>query len=114
MMSYCATEGIIQSLAAPDALETEPGIRVISLFDHEEIGSQTAQVRSLAQPPSVLPLPQPQNTLPLTTASLGVYFFFLCPSYPITCETYASSFLHKAPMHANLDFPTNPHLLLMC
>ncbi|KAI5808763.1 peptidase M18 [Peziza echinospora] len=43
MMSYCATEGLIQSLAASDALETETAIRVISLFDHEEIGSQTAQ-----------------------------------------------------------------------
>lgn len=43
-MSYCATEGIIESLKAPDALEHESGIRLISLFDHEEIGSQTAQV----------------------------------------------------------------------
>jgi len=44
MMSYCATEGIIESLKAPDALDNEAGIRLISLFDHEEIGSLTAQV----------------------------------------------------------------------
>lgn len=43
-MSYCATEGIIESLKAPHALDNETGIRLISLFDHEEIGSQTAQV----------------------------------------------------------------------
>lgn len=43
MMSYCATEGIIESLKAPDALDDETGIRLISLFDHEEIGSLTAQ-----------------------------------------------------------------------
>ena len=44
MMSYCATESIIESLKAPDALDNEAGIRLISLFDHEEIGSLTAQV----------------------------------------------------------------------
>lgn len=43
MMSYCATEGIIESLKADDALENCNGVRLISLFDHEEIGSQTAQ-----------------------------------------------------------------------
>lgn len=43
-MSYCSTEAIIESVSSEDALEKEPGIRLISLFDHEEIGSQTAQV----------------------------------------------------------------------
>lgn len=43
VMSYCATEGIIESLSTADALDQEPGIRLISLFDHEEIGSRTAQ-----------------------------------------------------------------------
>ncbi|KAF8471818.1 peptidase M18 [Kalaharituber pfeilii] len=43
MMSYCATEGLIEALSAPDALDNETGIRLIALFDHEEIGSQTAQ-----------------------------------------------------------------------
>jgi len=45
-MSYCATEGIIESLEpkdALDALDDESGIRLICLFDHEEIGSRTAQ-----------------------------------------------------------------------
>ena len=42
VMSYCATEGIIESLSAADALDEEPGIRLISLFDNEEIGSRTA------------------------------------------------------------------------
>jgi aspartyl aminopeptidase len=43
MMSYCATEGIIESLSSSASLDEEAGIRLISLFDHEEIGSQTAQ-----------------------------------------------------------------------
>lgn len=42
-MSYCSTVGLINSLTPSSALENESSIRLISLFDHEEIGSQTAQ-----------------------------------------------------------------------
>ncbi|KAI9877887.1 MAG: hypothetical protein M1830_002516 [Pleopsidium flavum] len=42
-MSYCSTVGLIESLASSSALDNESSIRLISLFDHEEIGSQTAQ-----------------------------------------------------------------------
>ncbi|KAL8738611.1 MAG: hypothetical protein Q9181_000607 [Wetmoreana brouardii] len=42
-MSYCSTMGLINSLSSPSALDDETCIRLISLFDHEEIGSQTAQ-----------------------------------------------------------------------
>ncbi len=42
-MSYCSTLGLIKSLASPSALDNESSIRLISLFDHEEIGSKTAQ-----------------------------------------------------------------------
>ncbi|KAI9724872.1 MAG: hypothetical protein M1812_000148 [Candelaria pacifica] len=42
-MSFCSTMALIESLASSAALDKEPSIRLISLFDHEEIGSQTAQ-----------------------------------------------------------------------
>lgn len=42
-MSYCSTMGLLNSLTSPSTLENESAIRLISLFDHEEIGSQTAQ-----------------------------------------------------------------------
>ncbi|RPB16257.1 peptidase M18, aminopeptidase I [Morchella conica CCBAS932] len=42
-MSFCATVGLIESIGDEKALDEESGIRLISLFDHEEIGSQTAQ-----------------------------------------------------------------------
>ncbi|KAL8812488.1 MAG: hypothetical protein Q9200_000983 [Gallowayella weberi] len=42
-MSYCSTMGLINSLSSPIALDNEDCIRLISLFDHEEIGSNTAQ-----------------------------------------------------------------------
>ncbi|KAI9807050.1 MAG: hypothetical protein M1825_005767 [Sarcosagium campestre] len=43
MMSFCSVTGLIESLSSPSALEDESSIRLIALFDHEEIGSQTAQ-----------------------------------------------------------------------
>ncbi|CAI6337771.1 unnamed protein product [Periconia digitata] len=43
MMSYCSVEGLIKSLSSSSALDTDSTIRLIALFDHEEIGSQTAQ-----------------------------------------------------------------------
>ena len=42
-MSFCSTKGLIDSVKAPDSLDNESCIRLISLFDHEEIGSNTAQ-----------------------------------------------------------------------
>lgn len=41
--SFCATVGLINSVADESALNDESSIRLISLFDHEEIGSRTAQ-----------------------------------------------------------------------
>lgn len=42
-MSFCCAEGLVNSLSSPTALDNEASIRLISLFDHEEIGSRTAQ-----------------------------------------------------------------------
>lgn len=41
--SYCATVGLIDSVADKSSLDDETSIRLISLFDHEEIGSRSAQ-----------------------------------------------------------------------
>jgi aspartyl aminopeptidase len=43
MMSYCSVESLIKSLASSSSLDGDSTIRLIALFDHEEIGSQTAQ-----------------------------------------------------------------------
>lgn len=43
MMSYCSLTGLIHSVSSTSALDKESTIRLIALFDHEEIGSQTAQ-----------------------------------------------------------------------
>ncbi|KAL9135379.1 MAG: hypothetical protein Q9175_003430 [Cornicularia normoerica] len=42
-MSFCSTLGLINSVNSSFSLDDEESIRLISLFDHEEIGSNTAQ-----------------------------------------------------------------------
>lgn len=42
-MTYCAFEGLIESVSSPDALNNETSIRLFAGFDHEEIGSTSAQ-----------------------------------------------------------------------
>ena len=42
-MSYCGTMALINSVASQSDLKNESAIRLVSLFDHEEIGSNTAQ-----------------------------------------------------------------------
>lgn len=41
--SYCAIAGLIHSVSEPSALENESSIRLVALFDHEEVGSLSAQ-----------------------------------------------------------------------
>lgn len=41
--TYCAAMGLINSLASSTALDDESSIRLVACFDHEEIGSMTAQ-----------------------------------------------------------------------
>jgi aspartyl aminopeptidase len=43
MMSFCAVEGLVKSLTESKTFAEDPTIRLIALFDHEEIGSRTAQ-----------------------------------------------------------------------
>jgi aspartyl aminopeptidase len=54
MMTYCSVEGLIQSLSSSSALEANSTIRLIACFDHEEIGSQTAQGADSNLLPAVL------------------------------------------------------------
>ncbi|KAF9279314.1 hypothetical protein BGZ68_007995 [Mortierella alpina] len=42
MMSYCSVEALIRSLKSEDSLANDPNIRLVSLFDNEEVGSNTA------------------------------------------------------------------------
>lgn len=52
--TYCATMALIDSLRKPNVLDDETSIRLIASFDHEEIGSRTAQGADSSMLPSVL------------------------------------------------------------
>ncbi|KAF4629148.1 hypothetical protein G7Y89_g9004 [Cudoniella acicularis] len=53
-MTYCAVDGLIESLSSPKALESESSIRLIACFDHEEAGSLSAQGAAGNTLPSVV------------------------------------------------------------
>ncbi|KAL8963603.1 MAG: hypothetical protein Q9193_000146 [Seirophora villosa] len=53
-MSYCSVTSLINSLSSPSALDNERCIRLVSLFDHEEIGSTTAQGADSNLLPSII------------------------------------------------------------
>ncbi|RKP10574.1 peptidase M18 [Thamnocephalis sphaerospora] len=41
-MSYCAIEGLIDSIDFPGGVEADENIRLVALFDNEEVGSKSA------------------------------------------------------------------------
>lgn len=52
--TYCATLGLLDSLRESSALDDEASIRLIACFDHEEIGSTTAQGADSAMLPAII------------------------------------------------------------
>ena len=52
--TYCATSAIIESVKSSEALDNESAIRLIACFDHEEIGSQSAQGAASVMLPAVI------------------------------------------------------------
>lgn len=53
-MTYCSVMGLIGSVAAAGSLDDESAIRLISCFDHEEIGSLSAQGANSNLLPAIL------------------------------------------------------------
>jgi hypothetical protein len=43
MNAYCGIEALIRSTSGPDALAAEANVRVVSLYDHEEVQFKHAQ-----------------------------------------------------------------------
>ena len=98
--TYCATEGLIKSVEEQSALENETSIRLVACFDHEEIGSTSAQGAASTMLPAIL---RRLSVLPASTFSESEsdksYDKTSEPDYSTAYEqTMASSFLVSADM----------------
>ena len=83
-MTYASVEGLIESVSSPSALEDESSIRLITCFDHEEIGSTSAHGAA-------------SNLLPAVLRRLSVL-----PAHPDT----GSDKSYEIPREADLDIAT--------
>ena len=98
--TYCATIGLIDSLSKSTALDDESSMRLIACFDHEEIGSMTAQGAFSTMLPAIL---RRLSVLPAATFSESdseksydqIGDLELSTAYE---QTMASSFLLSADM----------------
>ena len=94
-MSFCSTAGLINSVKSSSSLDDEESIRLISLFDHEEIGSNTAQGAD-------------SNFLPTIIRRLSVLSGFGEKAEPDAYEqSLSKSFLISADMARTLSFLTH-------
>ena len=98
-MSYCSAMALINSTSQADSLDEEDSIRLISLFDHEEIGSTTAQGADSNLLPGLI---QRLSTLPGGEAGGATLYE----------QSLASSFLISADMahsvNPNYSFKYEP------
>ncbi|EFX00349.1 aspartyl aminopeptidase [Grosmannia clavigera kw1407] len=94
-MTYCSLMGLIGSVAAPDSLADEPAIRLISCFDHEEIGSLSAQGANSNLLPAVL---RRLSVVPSAEAADGSNSGAVTASSTAFEQTCSTSFLVSADM----------------
>ncbi|OCK81108.1 peptidase M18, aminopeptidase I [Lepidopterella palustris CBS 459.81] len=96
MMSFCSIEGLVASLKSPTSLDNDSTIRLVALFDHEEIGSQTAQGADSNLLPAVI---RRLSVLPSSeSASDSSYDKFDSDSATAYEQTLSTSFLISADM----------------
>jgi aspartyl aminopeptidase len=130
--SYCATIGLIDSVANESALDSEDAIRLIALFDHEEIGSRTAQgadsnaLPAIIRRLSVLPSSSSSNADLATAYEQTLSTSFLVsadmahsvnPNYAAKYEADHKPQMNKGPVikiNANARYATNsPGIVLL-
>ncbi|KZM19867.1 aminopeptidase [Ascochyta rabiei] len=97
MMSYCSVEGLIKSLSSSTSLDKDSTIRLIALFDHEEIGSQTAQGADSNLLPAVI---RRLSVLPASESSTSDKSYDKIEADTATAyeQTLSTSFLISADM----------------
>lgn len=129
--SFCATAGLIESVADSTALDEESSIRLIALFDHEEIGSRSAQGADSDMLPAVIRrlslLPSAANSEVTSTAyeqTLSTSFLVSAdmahavhPNFSAKYEPDHRPQINKGPVikiNANARYATNsPGIVLL-
>ncbi|KAJ5781057.1 hypothetical protein N7457_006217 [Penicillium paradoxum] len=130
--TFCATVSLIDSVADKTALDNEDSIRLIALFDHEEIGSRTAQgadsniLPSIIRRLSVLPSSSDKNADVSTAYEQTLSTSFLVsadmahsvnPNYAGKYESDHKPEMNKGPVikiNANARYATNsPGIVLL-
>ncbi|KAI9656597.1 MAG: hypothetical protein M1821_004804 [Bathelium mastoideum] len=127
MMSFCSVRGLIESLSTP--LDEESTVRLISLFDHEEIGSTSAQGAESTFLPAVisrltrLPLSGEasasahEETLSKSFLISADMAHSVNPNYPAKYETDHRPEMNKGTtikVNANVRYATNsPGIVLL-
>ncbi|KAJ5624227.1 hypothetical protein N7510_000536 [Penicillium lagena] len=130
--TFCATVGLIDSVADKAALDNESAIRLIALFDHEEIGSRTAQgadsnilpaiIRRLSVLPSTASKGEDLSTAYEQTLSTSFLVsadmsHSVNPNYAVKYESDHKPEMNKGPVikiNANARYATNaPGIVLL-
>jgi aspartyl aminopeptidase len=110
VMSFCAVEGLIQSLASANA-ESSHAVSLVALFDDEEIGSETPQGAASNFLPCVI-----QRLCSQFGASPSAYQQTLARSFAISADmahavhpNYASKYEsgHKPKLNGGVVIKTN-------
>ena len=97
-MTYCSVMGLIESLKDASTLEDESTIRMMATFDHEEIGSTSAQGADSSMLPAVI---RRLSVLPASTESDSEKSYDKAVDADTATayeQTLASSFLISADM----------------
>ncbi|GAB7364765.1 hypothetical protein MBLNU230_g5563t1 [Neophaeotheca triangularis] len=111
-MTYCAVEGLIastQTTTNPSSLQTDPTIRLIACFDHEEIGSTSAQGAASNILPQILSRLTTLPIAPSTPSSETTTSSSSPPPHPTPADTHAQSLSRSLLLSADMAHSINPN-----
>ncbi|RVX69326.1 Aspartyl aminopeptidase [Exophiala mesophila] len=105
--TYCATMGLINSVESSSSLDDETSIRLIACFDHEEIGSMTAQGAFSVMLPAIIRRLSVLN--PSGFAEEGSEQSYVHASEPESSTAYEQTLSSSFLLSADMAHSVNPN-----